>query len=434
MSLLNELKSIVTTEGSYSWDDVYQSLNDEIASAIYGGDTTNLIAAIAAEFPLLPAVTTALATDAANIVSSIDGASASANSLLVDGSFAMEAALDMGGNGLSNVASISGSVFIDDDSMASASSANIPSAESVKAYVDAIDTDAVAEAANLYYTNARAIAAPLTGYSAGAGSLSAADSILAGLQKVDGNVQALETTNVAEGTNLYATNARSIAATLTGYSAGAGTVSAADSILSGLQKVDGNLQALATTNVAEGTNLYYTDARPLAAPLTGYSAAAGTVSAADSILAGIQKVDGNLQARVYGTELNLFCSAAVTTHTSDVMLDKINATTSSLPIGTYKVFISYNWNKQGNAEDFIAEAQFDGANLGQDTTIHRVEPKDQAGNWNSTGSNQRRSFSQSYYVDVVSAGTKAVVLRFASELDGRNVSMWDAAIEIIRVS
>lgn len=48
------------------------------------------------------------------------------------------------------------------------------------------------------------------------------------------------TSIVPEGSNLYFTNARSIASTLTGYVAGAGTVSSSDGILSALQKIDGN--------------------------------------------------------------------------------------------------------------------------------------------------------------------------------------------------
>jgi hypothetical protein len=85
------------------------------------------------------------------------------------------------------------------------------------------------------------------------------------------------TAQVTESGNLYFTNARAIASVLTGYTSGAGTISAADSILSAIQKLNGNIGALTTgvssvngqtgvvvlttTNIAEGTNLYYTEAR-----------------------------------------------------------------------------------------------------------------------------------------------------------------------------
>jgi hypothetical protein len=85
------------------------------------------------------------------------------------------------------------------------------------------------------------------------------------------------TSQVTENTNLYFTNARAIASTLTGYTSGAGTITSSDSILSAIQKLNGNIGALTTgvssvngltgavtlttSNIAEGTNLYYTEAR-----------------------------------------------------------------------------------------------------------------------------------------------------------------------------
>lgn len=48
------------------------------------------------------------------------------------------------------------------------------------------------------------------------------------------------TSQVTESGSLYFTNARAIAATLTGYAAGAGTISSSDTILQGIQKLAGN--------------------------------------------------------------------------------------------------------------------------------------------------------------------------------------------------
>jgi archaellum component FlaC len=73
------------------------------------------------------------------------------------------------------------------------------------------------------------------------------------------------TTNFTEGTNLYYTQAR----------------------------FDAALAAKTTTNVAEGTNLYFTNARAIVAPLTGFVAGSGTVTATDSILQAFQKLQGS---------------------------------------------------------------------------------------------------------------------------------------------
>jgi hypothetical protein len=95
------------------------------------------------------------------------------------------------------------------------------------------------------------------------------------------------TTLVTEGTNLYFTNARSrsaITLTTTGTS-GASTYDSVNGILNipsyvgGVTSVNGQTGAvtLTTTNISEGTNLYYTDARARAAislTTTGSSGAA----------------------------------------------------------------------------------------------------------------------------------------------------------------
>jgi hypothetical protein len=92
----------------------------------------------------------------------------------------------------------------------------------------------------------------------------------------------LSTSNINEGSNLYFTNARAIASTLTGYTSGAGAITSADTILSAIQKLNGNTSAIVsgvssvygrtgavvantgdytTSQVTEGSNLYYTQAR-----------------------------------------------------------------------------------------------------------------------------------------------------------------------------
>jgi hypothetical protein len=61
---------------------------------------------------------------------------------------------------------------------------------------------------------------------------------------------------------------------------------------------DKSWQTLNTAVVPESGSLYFTNARAIAAPLTGYVAGAGTITSADSILVAIQKNAGNLAALV----------------------------------------------------------------------------------------------------------------------------------------
>lgn len=137
-----------------------------------------------------------------------------------------------------------------------------------------LNTSVVPESGNLYYTNARTIASTLTSYTSGAGTISSSDSILTAIQKLNGNIGALTTgvssvfgrtgvvvatsgdyttAQVTESGNLYFTNARAIASTLTGYVSGSGTVSSSDSVLIAIQKLNGNIALLTGSVIYQGT-------------------------------------------------------------------------------------------------------------------------------------------------------------------------------------
>jgi len=112
--------------------------------------------------------------------------------------------------------------------------------------------------------NSAVIGKLLTSFTSGAGAITATDSILTAIQKLNGNTAALitgvssvftrtgavvavsgdyNTSQVTENTNLYFTNARAIASVLTAYSSGAGTITATDTILQAIQKLNGNIVA-----------------------------------------------------------------------------------------------------------------------------------------------------------------------------------------------
>ena len=146
----------------------------------------------------------------------------------------------------------------------------------------------------------------------------------------------LSTSNINEGSNLYFTNARAIASTLTGYTSGAGAITSADTILSAIQKLNGNTSAIVsgvssvygrtgavvantgdytTSQVTEGSNLYFTDTRARAAislTTTGTSGAATYVS-------------GVLNIPNYGSALTGYVPYTGATQDVDLGAFKINA-------------------------------------------------------------------------------------------------------------
>jgi hypothetical protein len=166
------------------------------------------------------------------------------------------------------------------------------------------------------------------------------------------------TAQVTESGNLYFTNARAIASVLTGYTSGAGTISAADSILSAIQKLNGNIGALTTgvssvngqtgvvvlttTNIAEGTNLYYTEARVNAntnvAANTAARHAAVTLGTANGLSLSTQQLSLGLASAgvtgaLSGTDWTTFNSKQQALNGTGFV--KISGTTISYDNSTY---------------------------------------------------------------------------------------------------
>lgn len=170
------------------------------------------------------------------------------------------------------------------------------------------DTDFLAEGAtNLYFTEPRVRATVLTGLSLiTSTAITAADSLLVALGKLQAqNTLQGSTTNITEGTNLYYTDARVRATVLTGFATGVNSaVLATDTLLAALGKIQTQITSniLAnTTALPEGTNLYYTAARVRANTLTGLALSpASAITAADSVLSAFGKLQAQLTAGIAG--------------------------------------------------------------------------------------------------------------------------------------
>jgi len=163
--------------------------------------------------------------------------------------------------------------IVDSDTFAGASATNVPSAESTKAYVDAQvaakdalselsgDTDDVSEgSSNLYYTDER-VADKIGGIMSGSGNIAvtyddAADTIVVS--------ESLTTTDITEGDNLYFTDARADGRVTAGFAA-----KDTDNLAEGSTnlyftnaRADARIAATDTDSVSEGsTNLYHTSER-----------------------------------------------------------------------------------------------------------------------------------------------------------------------------
>ena len=195
-------------------------------------------------------------------------------------------------------------VFINDNTLATGTATNIPSALSVKTYVDNA-VDGVFDYQGAWDASAGTFPGGGTALKGHVYKVSVAGTVDGVEFNVNDSIYA-EVTNAS--TTTYASNWNRIEGVVefdaslinltAGYAAAAGTVTIGDSVEVAIEKLDGNIQGLVTTNVGEGTNLYFTDARSIASPLTGFTSGAGTLAATDSILQGIQELDGNIGALV----------------------------------------------------------------------------------------------------------------------------------------
>ena len=163
--------------------------------------------------------------------------------------------------------------IVDSDTFAGASATNVPSAESTKAYVDAQvaakdalgelsgDTDDISEgSSNLYYTDER-VADKIGGIMSGSGNIvvtydDSADTIVVS--------ESLTTTDITEGDNLYYTDARADGRVTAGFAA-----KDTDDLSEGSSnlyftnaRADARIAAADTDDLSEGsTNLYHTSER-----------------------------------------------------------------------------------------------------------------------------------------------------------------------------
>ena len=137
----------------------------------------------------------------------------------------------------------------------------------------------------------------------------------------------------------------------------------------------------------------------------------------------------SVQPSLFGSEFHQAESLGVTSTTSDIYQQKLLMNIPSIPSGKYRIGLSYGWNYNSQGNDFIAELREDGVKIGE---IHRQEPKDSAGSFSGTNSNQRFYISRTFY-RTLTTGAHTYSVHFRSALAGTTASIWECQIEFWRV-
>jgi len=174
-------------------------------------------------------------------------------------------------------------------------------------------------------------------------------------------LEASSTTNLAEGTNLYFTNTRVYTKAKAAFKAGSNTSITFDDALQTITIASqGNVQSvntktgavvLTTTDISEGTNEYFTAARVRAVVLTGISLVTNAViSATDSVLVAFGKLQAQITANL----------STLTSHTSN----------TSNPHATTKAQVGLgNADNTSDANKPVSTATQTALNAKQDTLV-----------------------------------------------------------------
>jgi len=132
---------------------------------------------------------------------------------------------------------------------------------------------------------------------------------------------------------------------------------------------------------------------------------------------------------IFGSEFQLEESLGVSTTTSSGYQNKMTMVTSNLPVGKYRLGVSYGWNYDNTTLDFEAKIILDGSDL---LEPHKQEPQDAGSSWGSTGTSQRYYLTRVFYLDL--SGVHTFDLEWRTNSSGEEASIWDAVIELWRVS
>lgn len=144
-------------------------------------------------------------------------------------------------------------------------------------------------------------------------------------QRVSDEMSSMSTSNLTEGANLYWTNSRFD----TRFSSKTTSdVTEGSNLYYTSSRFDSAFAAKSTTNLAEGSNQYFTNSRAISAPITGFTAGAGTVSSSDTILQALQKIVGNINAFVAGVSSVFGRSGAVTAQSGDYNTSQVTENTN----------------------------------------------------------------------------------------------------------
>lgn len=215
-----------------------------------------------------------------------------------------------------------GSGFITSSTTTATQLGYLDATSSIQSQINATVSVANAALPASSFTDAGVTGKLLTGYVSGAGTVAATDTILAAFDKINGNVAAtVAVANAALPASSF-TDAAVMAKLLVGFSSTTGALLATDTLIVGIDKLNGNLAATVSVANAALPASSFTDSAVTSKLITGYVSGAGTVGAGDTILQAIDKLNGNILAI---TDVDNYLPLVGGTMTGDITMSNQHA-------------------------------------------------------------------------------------------------------------
>lgn len=133
---------------------------------------------------------------------------------------------------------------------------------------------------------------------------------------------------------------------------------------------------------------------------------------------------------IFGSEFYYAVSTSISSTTSTHPQTKLVLNTDILPIGTYRIGVSYGWNSNSTGASFVCRLLQDGDEI---YNLHVQQPEDTGGSFGYTGTDQRHNNYRAIYTTYDTESEHEYILKYNSSNGGTIVSIWDAIIEIWRV-
>lgn len=150
----------------------------------------------------------------------------------------------------------------------------------------------------------------------------------------------------------------------------------------------------------------------------------------DGLYVTQSQIQNLINTSKFGQNYKYAENSSVSTTTSSNWQEKLRLNVNINEWGRYRIGYSYNWNGNSISRDFMSQVYC--IETGVEIGVHQQEPKDSAGTFGSTGSNQKHLTSGFRIIDL-NPGNYNFILNYTTSESKYHASIWNVRMEFWRV-